>query len=96
VVAAAIRGGVHQLQQKKASLSLGERSGVSIWLTFALVLGATYLLLICWMAFEFATAPLLDEELRVISDPHGRISPRRIPTGHGGHSPAPRNPAETV
>jgi len=69
---------------------------VSIWLTFALVLGAAYLLLICWIAFEFITAPLVDEELRVISDPHRRMSPRRRRKIRGGHSEAPPSPAETV
>jgi hypothetical protein len=69
---------------------------VSIWLTLALVLGVTYLLLICWMAFEFTTAPLLDEEFRVISDPHRRMSPRRRQKRRGRHSAAAPNPPETV
>jgi hypothetical protein len=84
------------MPEKDADVSFGERSVVSNWLIFALVLGATYALLICWMAFEVTTAPLLDTELRVISDPHHRMSPRGRWRSRGRRSGASANPAETV
>ena len=46
---------------------------MSIWLTFALGVGAIYLLMFCWLAFAFVTAPLLAEEEGVISDPHDQL-----------------------
>ena len=46
---------------------------MSNWLTFALGAGAIYLLMFCWLAFVFVTAPLLDDEPRVVSDPHDQL-----------------------
>lgn len=46
---------------------------MSIWLTIALGVGAIYLLMFCWLAFVVVTAPLLDDEMRVISDTRDQL-----------------------
>jgi hypothetical protein len=49
---------------------------MSIWISLALVFGALSLLTVLWIAFETVTAPVLDDELRVVSDPYHRVATR--------------------
>jgi len=47
---------------------------MSIWYAIGATAGVVYLALCAWFVFEIITAPLVDEEFRVISDPHHRMT----------------------
>ena len=51
-----------------------------IWYLIGATLGVIYLGLCVWVVFEVITSPLVDEDGRVISDPHHRMSKRRLPS----------------
>jgi len=51
---------------------------MSIWYAIGATAGVVYLALCVWFVIEVITAPLVDEEFMVISDPYHRMSgPRR-------------------
>lgn len=47
---------------------------MSMWFSIGATVGLLYLALSAWFAIEVITAPLVDEDGRVISDPHHRMS----------------------
>jgi hypothetical protein len=53
-----------------------------IWYLVGATLGVVYLGFCVWFIFEVITAPLVDEDGTVISDPHHRMSRRRRPNWH--------------
>jgi len=50
-----------------------------IWYVVAAALGLVYLGFFVWFVVEAITAPLVDDDGTLISDPHHRMSGRRRP-----------------
>ena len=50
---------------------------MSMWYVIGATVGLVYLALCVWFVIEVVTAPLVDEDDRVISDPHHRMSGSR-------------------
>jgi len=50
---------------------------MSMWYVIGATIGLVYLALCVWFVIEVVTAPLVDEDDRVISDPHHRMSGSR-------------------
>ncbi len=50
---------------------------MSMWYAIGATVGLVYLALCVWFVIEVVTAPLVDEDDRVISDPHHRMSGSR-------------------
>ena len=46
---------------------------------FVVIVASIYAVLIAWFLWQVYTAPLVDENFRVISDPHHRM--RSVPPG---------------
>ena len=64
-----------------------------IWYLVGATLGVVYLGFCVWFIFEVITAPLVDEDGTVISDPHHRMSRRRWPSWYRRRLPsAPEMP----
>jgi len=60
---------------------------MSMWYAIGATVGLVYLALCVWFVIEAVTAPLVDEDGRVISDPHLRMSGSR---GLSRHRRRPR------
>ena len=50
---------------------------MSMWYAIGATVGLLYLALCVWFVIEVITAPLVDEQYRVISNPHRTSGPRR-------------------
>jgi hypothetical protein len=46
---------------------------VILWIVIGGLLGALLIMFAAWFSWEWYTAPLLDEDMNVISDPHHRM-----------------------
>ena len=60
-----------------------------IWYLVGATLGVVYLGFCLWFVFEVITAPLVDEDGKVISDPHHRMSRQRWPSWYRRRVPSP-------
>ena len=59
-----------------------------IWYVVGATLGLVYLGFFVWFVFEAVTAPLVDDDGTLISDPHHRMSGRRWPSWYRKRVPS--------